>query len=236
MKNIFLICISSILIICCKKETSQQKNILANIKNSYTINGSIENFNPRKVFFNKIIENSIYIIDSCKIENNKFTFKGFVENPERFLLSFEEYSSKAIIILENTNIIININGYSIDSPIIKGSKLNDQMLQYQLKSKKIFKQIEYLFPQLQKYRLENNAEKLSEINNKMNEIELQFVNFSYDFIQKNKDSYISAIILRDQLKIIPVDSIKIQKAFEQLSNKVRLSPDSQIIIHQLKLH
>ncbi|WP_157961091.1 DUF4369 domain-containing protein [Lutibacter citreus] len=223
-------------LICCKKESTQQKKAIAAIKNSFFIDGSIVNFNPRKIYLNKIIENSSYIIDSCKIENNKFSFKGSVEHPERFALSFEEYSSKAILIIENATITININGHSIDSPIIKGSELNDKMLSYQLKSKNIFKKIEYLFPQFQKYRLENNAEKLSEINIAMKKIEQEFIDFSYNFIQENSDSYISAIILRDQLKTKPIDTFKIINSFKNISDKVKLSPDSEIIKHQLELH
>ena len=110
------------------------------------------------------------------------------------------------------------------------------MQEYKLTSKNIFKKIEYLFPQIQKYRLENDAQKLSEISEKMKNIEQEHTNFSYNFILKNSDSYIAPMLLRDQLKTTPIDTIKIIKTFEKFSNSVKLSPDSQIIIHQLNLH
>ena len=57
---------------------------------SFTLIGTLENFYPQKVYLNKIIENSIFAIDSSAVIENKFNFNGFVEYPERFALSFKE--------------------------------------------------------------------------------------------------------------------------------------------------
>ncbi|WP_298367091.1 DUF4369 domain-containing protein [uncultured Lutibacter sp.] len=237
MKNIVLLCICSIIFVNCKQEIKhQQKKAIVSLKSEFFINGFIDNLNTNKVYLNKIIENSTFVIDSSIVKNNEFIFKGFVEYPERFAISFEGYSTKSILIIENTNFSIKIDGNKLQDPIIDGSELNKKLQEYKLTSKNIFKKIEYLFPQIQKYRLENDAQKLSEISEKMKNIEQEHTNFSYNFILKNSDSYIAPMLLRDQLKTTPIDTIKIIKTFEKFSNSVKLSPDSQIIIHQLNLH
>ena len=236
MRYIFVFCILSLAIISCKKQVIQKKQLVLSQNKTFTLNGSLENFYPKTVFFNKIIENSIYAIDSSKVIDNKFTFKGFVEYPERFALSFNEYSTTVVLIIENSAIEIKIDAQKLEAPLIKGSELNSKLTEYQLHSKNIFKKIAYLFPQFQKYRLENDAEKLEAIGIEMNKIEQEFIDYSFRFIENNKDSYIAPMILRDQLKTSTIDTLKIINTFNKLSDKVKKSPDSQIIELLLNLH
>ncbi|MCF6167260.1 MAG: DUF4369 domain-containing protein [Lutibacter sp.] len=182
------------------------------------------------------MENSIYPIDSSKVIDNTFTFKGIVEFPERYALTFQDYSSVVIFILENTNFELSINQGQINDPLIKGSKLNNKLTEYKTKSKQIFKKIDYLFPQFQKARLENDAKELSIIGNELKSIEKEFINFSFDYVLQNKNSYIAPMILRDQLKSTTIDTLRIKEAYLILSDDIKNSPDSQIIASFLTLH
>tara|TARA_R110001583_G_scaffold10179_3_gene47331 strand:+ start:2070 stop:2744 length:675 start_codon:yes stop_codon:yes gene_type:complete len=220
----------------CKKQAVQKKQLVLAQTKAFTLNGTLENFNPKKIFLNKIIENSIYVIDSINVIDNTFKFTGFLEYPERFALSFEAYSTSIVLIIENCTIDVLVDAKKLNEPVIKGSPLNSKLNEYQLNSKKIFKKIEYLYPQFQKYRLENNADKLLEINNEMQKIEQEYIDYSYNFIEENKDSYIAAMVLRDQLKTSKIDTSKIVNTFNKLTDKVKRSPDSQIIELVLNLH
>ncbi|WP_456423879.1 DUF4369 domain-containing protein [Lutibacter sp.] len=237
MKRFFLLVIFSLLLLSCKENDSQEKQptVSTNTK-GFKLKGNLENFYPKKVFLNKIIENSIYPIDSSKVIDNTFTFKGIVEFPERYALTFQDYSSVVIFILENTNFELVINQDQINDPLIKGSKLNNKLNEYKTKSKQIFKKIDYLFPQFQKARLENDAKELSIIRNELKSIEKEFINFSFDYILQNKNSYIAPMILRDHLKSTTIDTLRIKKAYLILSNDIKNSPDSQIIESFLTLH
>ncbi|SNR37276.1 DUF4369 domain-containing protein [Lutibacter flavus] len=236
MRFFFIFCILTLSIFSCKKQTVQKKKLVLAQNKVFTLNGTLENFYPKKVFLNKIIENSIYVLDSSNVIDNKFTIKGFVEYPERFALSFNEYSATVVLIIENSDINIKIDAHNLEEPLIKGSELNSKLSEYKLNSKKIFKKIEYLFPQFQKYRLENNAEKLEDLGIEMSKIEQEYIDYSFNFIEKNRDSYIAPMILRDQLKNSKIDTLKIINTFNQLSDKVKKSPDSQIIELLLNLH
>ncbi|UMB54765.1 DUF4369 domain-containing protein [Lutibacter sp. A64] len=235
IKCLILVCSCSYILVACKKEHLQKKEAVA-IKNAYTINGTLKNFHPREVYLNKIIENSIYVIDSSKVVNNTFSFKVFVEHPERFAISFKQYSSTVILIVENTDISITIDAENFENTQIEGSKLNSELKNYQSKSKNIFKKITYLFPQFQKYRLENNANQLAKINAKMKEIEQEYIDFSYNYIEQNNNSYIAAMILRDQLKNTEIDTLKIINSYNKLTDSIKKSPDAHIIALTLNLH
>lgn len=239
MKRFFLLGFIFIVVISCKKNVKKIKQPIVSTSISSTkfeLKGTLENFYPKKVYLNKIIENSIYPIDSSNVTNNNFIFRGIVEYPERFALTFENYSAMAIVIIENTKFEVFIKSNAINDPVITNSKLNSKLSEYKTKAKNIFKKIDYLFPQFQKARLENNVEKLREIEIAMKNIEAEFTNFSYQFIIQNKDSYLAAMLLRDQLKSSTIDTLKIKETYPLLTEKVKNSPDAEIIASFLNLH
>ncbi|MFK5958899.1 MAG: DUF4369 domain-containing protein [Lutibacter sp.] len=238
MKRFFLLYFLGLLLFSCAQNPTQVKKQLQtplNNSTSFEIKGTLENFYSKKVYLNKIIETSIYPIDSSEIINNHFKFIGIVKFPERFALTFENYSSITPFIIENTPLNIIINSKAITDPLITGSPLNTKLNDYKTTSKNIFKKIDYLFPQFQKARLENDAEKLRFIGNEMKNIEHEFVEFSYQYILQNKDSYVSAMILRDQLKSSTIDTLRVGKMYKILSEEVKKSPDAQIISSFLKI-
>lgn len=239
MKRLFLLGLLCLLLFSCKKHTSKLKqtnNSSVITSSGFELNGKLENFYPKKVYLNKIIGNSIYPIDSSEVIDNTFKFKGIVEFPERFGLTFENYSAVSVIILENSKFEVFINAENINDPIISGSKLNTELYKYKLNSKNIFKKIEFLFPQFQKARLENDVKKLNDIEVEMKKIETEFINFSYDYIIQNKESSLAVMILRDQLKSRNIDTIRIKNTYEILSSEVKKTPDAEIIADFFNLH
>jgi len=239
MKYFFFIGILCIMFYSCKKDVLQIKSPNKTIHstfNGFEIKGTLENFYPEKVYLNKIIGDSFSKIDSSEIIANNFTFKGVVEFPERFAITFANYSSITLFIIENTAFEIFINPESINDPVIKGSPLNNKLHEYKIAAKKIFKKIDYLFPQFQKARLENDADKLAEISEKMKKIEKEFVAFSNNYILQNKESCIAPMLLRDQLKSSTIDTLQIKKTFAILSSEIKKSPDAEIIASFLNLH
>ena len=225
-------CCFSIFFILYSCDSTQKKSIQTNQAAktaTFKLNGTLTGYLSDKIYLNKIEAHTFYPVDSATIVNNEFIFEGAVEYPERFALTFENYSAIVVFILENTHFQIEIDPVLIQEPIIKGSALNLQLNEYKTHSKNIFKKIDYLFPQFQKARLENDANKLAEIGEKMKLIEAEFKTFSFDFIKNNPNSYVSAMVLRDQLKSSTLDTLQIISAYKTLSTKVKNAPDAQII-------
>ena len=236
MKKIITVCLLSVFIFSCNNPTSQLKKEKDSKKNGFVLKGTLKSFLSDKVYLSKIIGNDIQSVDSAKIENNNFVFQGIVDYPERFMLSFENSSAAAILIVENTNFEIFLDPDQIEEPVIKGSELNVKLYDYKLSSKNIFKKIDYLFPRFQKARLENDVKNLDEIGNELKKIETEFTDYSFNFVKNNSDSYVSAMVLSDQLKASTVDTIRISNAYKLLSEKVKKSPDAQLIATTLSLN
>jgi hypothetical protein len=236
MRYLIFIVIYSILFLACSKPKSKIEKLESTASKDYFIEGVVKNFRPNTAYLNKIIENSLYTIDSASIKNNRFQFNGSVIYPERFALTFNNYSSVTPLIIENDSIKITIDFETIESPTIDGSNLNREMNDYIASSKIIFKKIEYLFPKFQKARLENDVEQLNLLNDEMTVIENEYYNFTYDYVKNNSTSIISAMILRDQLKLSKIDTTRIVNAYNLLSNDVKKTPDAEIIAIQLNLH
>lgn len=229
MKKYTLIYLCSLFIFSCNQNPTKNAEVTLKQNSGFVLNGTIQNNNSNKVYLNKIIENSIYKIDSTTVLDNSFTFQGEVEYPERFAITFVNYSAIIVFVLENTTFKIVLNSEDFQNPKIVGSELNSKLNEYKISSKNIFKKIDYLFPHFQKARLENDVEKLEAIGNDLNKIEEEFTNYSFEFIKNNSDSYIGAMVLRDQLKTSKIDTLRIKNSFNLLSKKVKSSPDAQII-------
>ena len=235
MKKILAACLFCLILFSCDNPASQIKDEKENKKQGFSLKGNLKSYLSDKVYLSEIIGNNIHAIDSAKIENNNFFFKGNVDYPARFALTFESSSATVIIILENTNFEIFLDPDHLNEPVIKGSELNTKLRDYKLASKNIFKKIDYLFPKFQKARLENDVKKLAEIEIELKKIEIEFTDFSYDFIKTNNESYIAAMILSDQLKSQTVDTLRISNAYKQLSEAVKKSSDAVLIATSLNL-
>lgn len=235
MKKILVACLYSLIIFSCNNPSSQLKTENDSKSKGFVLNGSLKTAISDKVYLSKIIKNELQPTDSVKIENNSFVFTGAVDYPERFALTFENSSAAVIFIIENTKFEIFIDPDKLNETVIKGSGLNAKLDEYKLASKNIFKKIDYLFPKFQKARLENDVKKLDEIGNELKKIEKEFTDFSFNFVKTNSDSYVSAMVLSDQLKSTTVDTVRISNAYKQLSKEVKKSPDAQLITTALKL-
>jgi hypothetical protein len=224
-----------VVIIACSGKPKLKKEVAKPIERQFNINGTLSNFYTNRVYLNRFKDNNYFPIDSAAIEDNTFTFTGSVPYPERYVLTFKNYTAEIILILENCELNIEINQLQLNNPTITGSELNVQLNDYQLATKKIFNKIDHLFPEFQTARLENDVQKLKEIREKMNEIEAEYTEFSFDYIENNQNSYLAPMILRDLLKTPPVDSLKVERLFRQFPDSIQQSRDSRIIADYLDL-
>jgi hypothetical protein len=235
MKKWLLLFVSLSIISCnnyTPKKTSNKNHISTT---NYTLNGAVD-FDSKTAYLNKIKNDSLFKIDSSSIVNHTFIFKGKIITPERFALTFKDLSAVVIVILEPKDFSVSIQNHFFNDPKIIGSPLNSLLLSYKNTSKSIFKKINYLYPQFQKARLENDAQKLQEIKQKMETIENEFTDYSYHFIQNHKNSYIAAMLLSDHLKSTKKDTLKIRKSFNLLPLKIQNSIDGKIVAKWLQTH
>ena len=236
MKKLLYLILISATIFACNRPLSEKKIAESNAIDYFVVQGKIVNGYCTTIYLNKIIENSLYPLDSAEVNKQSFEFSGSVSYPERFALTTDNSAQVAVFILENDSIFVKLDLSNLNEPQIDGSSLNNELNKYKTTSKEIFNKINYLFPQFQKARLENDAETLQRIGLEMENIEYEFVKFSFNYIENNTDSYLSAMILRDLLKSSKADTIKIKEAYHKLSSKVKQIPDAELVAIALDLN
>lgn len=217
------------------EEKTEKKTSKTITINKFVITGNFNRFFTSKVYLNKIANRNLLPIDSAEVINNSFIFEGKVLIPERYALTFKDYSPVYIFIIENKNIILDFDILNILNPKISNSPLNNQLTNYRKEAKKIFKQLDNLYVLFQKARLENDAKKIEEIGRKVKIVENQFHDFTFSYIEKNKNSIVSSMLLRDQLKASIIDSVRVLNGYKKLSTKAKSSPDAKIVARYLQL-
>ncbi|HBS11860.1 MAG TPA: hypothetical protein DEO36_04850 [Flavobacteriaceae bacterium] len=176
-----------------------------------------------KVFLKKQENNTISLIDSTQIINDRFKFSGIIEKPSVFGIYIDSLKGQIGLFLENDSVLIDVNQNNLSKSKITGSKLNNQYLDYIKRSNQILSKTNLLYPLFQKSRAENDAEKLNEINAKMKAINAENVQFSLDYAKKYSNSYIAAFILQSLLNDESIHKDTIASIYNNFSYEVKKS-------------
>src|ERR1035437_9147503 len=100
----------------------------------YVINGSI-NVSSGTIYLKNFRNKTFFNLDSAKIVNGKFSFKGNVKRPDLFGLTInrEESFSPYYIFVENNLILVSIDTANVRSAKITGSASNSLFEKYKAK-------------------------------------------------------------------------------------------------------
>ncbi|MBQ4913625.1 AhpC/TSA family protein [Maribacter sp. MMG018] len=114
----------------------------------YTVTGTVKGLNTGWVKLTEAANrNKVIVLDSTEIVNGTFEFKGKVEAPDMVNLVIENKS--AWFFLENSDINIAIDWSTVKpedwqfTPIVSGSKSNDEFERLEAESQAIFKKPKY---------------------------------------------------------------------------------------------
>lgn len=236
LKTVIISFLSFLLACSCTKIKKKESAKKANTH--FVINGSFDRFFTSKVYLHQIKKQKLYLLDSSKVSNNTFTFTGKVKTPEKYVLTYKNSAVKTVFIAENKEFSIHINTTNNTQADIKNSPLNDALKEYKNHSKQIFNQLDFLYISFQKARLENDYKKIKEISNEIKAIEREFHNYTFSYITNNSNSYLAAILLKEQLNVHPIDSVAVLSAYKKLSSKVKKSMAAKTVAKYLgfKVH
>lgn len=230
--KIVIVSFLSFLLFCsCAK--AKKKESVKKTNTRFVIKGSFDRYFTSKVYLHQIKKQKLYLLDSSEVSNNTFTFTGIVKTPEKRVLTYKNSAIKTIFIAENKELSIHINTINNAQTTIKNSPLNDALKAYKNHSKQIFNQLDFLYASFQKARLENDYKKIKEISKKIKAIEREFHHYTFSYIANHSNSYLAAILLKEQLNVRPIDSIALLKAYKKLSSKVKKSTDAKAVAKYL---
>ena len=120
-KFIVFISFISIAFISCKTEVKTET-----IDNGYTIHGALSASNSSLIY---LLDEQNVKIDSSKINNNSFLFKGIVTAPKIYNLQVKNQSKTHSIVLENSLYNVLLNN---DTLTISGGELNTKLNRFNI--------------------------------------------------------------------------------------------------------
>lgn len=196
-------------------------------KNEYIVTGTIKGIENGKTVTLEVQDETGQLkpIDTVKIENGKFTFKGSAKEPAIHLIQVEKIEGKVPFILENGDIDMVINKDSINITKVTGTYNNDELTHYKEDGMKIQKK-------MMKFQQDNTV-KMNEAQQKqdtvvMNSLRKEYGKFQEDFA-KQSDAYvnthpkafISVLIIEGMFNQMNPDIAKIKKYYTALDKTLQ---------------
>jgi len=216
MKKIIFFIITILLFVSCKKSSEKINS------DGFIIAGSIKNISNNNKVYLKTQENGVItILDSTTIKDDKFEFKGKIEKPIIYGIYIDSIEGAIGIFMENKKITIEAYKDSLASSKVSGSKTNDDYSNFVKQSNLIISKMNVLFPAFQKARAENDADKLKEINKKMQVISDKNTAFTLNYAKQHADSYIGALALHSVIRIPTIEKDTIEKVYNNFSDYVK---------------
>ncbi len=221
--------------ICARKTKEMRKILLAlamiiavvacnHKQDGYTINGTMSGDieNGTLVFLKKTGENNQPVdVDTTKIENGKFVFKGTAGTPELHYIFIDKLMGYVGVVVENGDIEVSAQKDSLAMATIKGTTQNDIFADYIEKSQFITKRAMSIQKDMEKATVGQNEASLTALREEMNELKVEYETFEAEYIKNNPNGLISAMLIERSLATgaVPVDEAK--KLYEALTPEIK---------------
>ena len=198
--------------------------ISCNSSNDFTINGTTDADDGSKIYILQADQNNQpYIKDSTIIKNSKFKFTGEAATPEISYFQIEGINGYVLSIIESGKINANIFKDSITSSLVSGTKSNNDFNVYRTQTKTLIENINQIAYNQQQAIFDNDLELASKLRKDINRKEQEVMLYEWDFIVKNKDSYMSALLLEVFMVENKVNKDSIIEVFNTFSNRIKIS-------------
>jgi peroxiredoxin len=194
----------------------------------YFISGNVSGMDDGKeVYVSEYdaLSNSTKVIDTATIKKGKFEID--LEDRELPILSFlriEGVNGNIIYISENQNINFDIDKDSIINTEISGGSENKVLQEYLGHMKEVNRKMANMRQDMRKSMTENDTAKLNSLRETQVELRDNDKNFKKELFNRNKDSYVSVMLLTDLLKSRVASSAEIREMYDGVSDEMKETP------------
>jgi len=166
-------------------------------RDSYLIQGNAKGiYNGIRVYLKTLDQNNRQVdVDTAMVMNEKFSFEGKVLGPEMFYLYVNSVTGNLPLIIENSEMTIDIDKDNLANSKVSGTKTNEALNAFSDKMKAYNEKRRSLSLALREAAQINDNEKTTALNNELSNLNLEATSFPYEFINNNKDNYYSLILL-----------------------------------------
>lgn len=226
MNRILILVFSIVVFISCNKIE----------ENTYEISGVIEGIEDGKqVYLHKHVQNNRPIpVDTIEVKNEKFSFKGKVEEPILHYLFVQDIQTPLPFIVEEGKIEMEVYKDSIGLSKLSGTPSNDDLAAYIANSSNLREKVKAIREQVEEAKQQGDQVTMNTLNETYVEVIEEGKNYDLDFIKSNLDSYMSLLIMEQMLGTNSKTPEEISPLYDSLSVAVKETESGKALGVKLK--
>jgi peroxiredoxin len=168
-------------------------------------------------------------IDTVKVEAGTFSFSGSAKYPEMHYLNFEGVRSLLPLVLEPGTITVQAIKDSIQNAIVRGTKSNLDVSQFLEEVSTFNMALREISFELRNAMLRKDSLNISDLQDQYDNMVAKLTDFELSYITDNPDSYVSSLILEQQVTSGQIDSAEAQILYNQLDGNIKKTKSAQNI-------
>ena len=204
----------------------------------YYLSGNISGLEDgKKVFISEYDAetNSAKALDTAVIQNGKFEKDmGEIDLPNLSFLRFEGLNGNVIYISENQKINFTIDKDSLREAEISGGKENKALSEYLNHLKEVNTKMGKMQQDMRQAMMDQDTEKLESLRQEQAEYRDNDENFKKELFNRNKDSYLSVMILNDMLRMRTLSSSEVREMYNGISERIKETPMAENLASALE--
>ena len=180
-------------------------------------------------------------VDTAMIVNEAASFTGKISTPSSRFLTVNGVKGKLDIILEPGITNIEIFKDSILASVVDGGQINDDFNTYKKESRKLSRELSLTRGKIGTARRNNDADQVSALMVKNQELEQKLQAYPYEFIESHPDSDYSLYLLeslmderRPDLNKLKVALNTLNKVIERNSGNQQIASKINAVVRQLE--
>lgn len=170
-------------------------------------------------------------VDTVKVENGTFLFKGTVTDPSLHFINIEGVQGKVELILENGEIAMEIDKDTVFKSKKGGTYNNDMLTQYYSDIDKTRKKLMAFQKTHQEEMMKAYQTQDTVVMNKLNKeygaLSQEMQEKSYTFVEKNPKAYISLLLVKQMAASQSKPHAEIKKYYDNLDADLKKSKEGK---------
>ena len=195
----------------------------------YHLSGTIDGLSEGEVvFLEQRIDKEYVAVDSFTSQDGSFEFNGMVDMPDVYYVSVPGKRGKAMIFLENSQIILTTRADSLWKPIVTGSAVHDEYNAFQASLREIYAEENELYARYLQAANAGEEATMQKLEQEMDAMDGKAEQFQLAYLDEHPASYIAPYI---------VQSIHYQKEADELEallEKLDPSLDGSTLVGSMK--
>ncbi len=196
----------------------------------YILNGTIDLEDGQNILLLGVDDQSqLMPIDTVEVEAGTFSFSGSAKYPEMHYLNFEGVRSLLPLVLEPGTITVQAIKDSIQNASVRGTKSNLDVSQFLEEVSTFNMALREISFELRNAMLRKDSLNISDLQDQYDNMVAKLTDFELSYITDNPDSYVSSLILEQQVTSGQIDSAEAQILYNQLDGNIKKTKSAQNI-------